>query len=98
MGRTASCLQGLCLEVSRCFGEQNTSRGKAAAPRCGAGLASEGRQAFLLTSIFSAECLGCLPDLTALIKQLFLGDIVYVCWSQGGLYRHYFYLLKVNSG
>lgn len=32
VGRTASCFQGSCLEVSRCFGEQNTNSGHAAAP------------------------------------------------------------------
>lgn len=39
----------------------------------------------------------CLLELAAWINQLFLRDIVYVCWSQSGICRHYFYLLKVNS-
>lgn len=41
--------------------------------------------------------LSCLLELAASIKQLFLRDIVYVCWSQKGICRHYFYLLKVNA-
>lgn len=39
-----------------------------------------------------------MPGLAALIKSLFLRDIVYVCWSQRGICRPYFYLQKVNSG
>lgn len=56
------------------------------------------RQALLLAFIFSMEFPSCLPELAALIKQLFLRHIVYVCWSQKGICRHYFYLQKVNSG
>lgn len=55
-------------------------------------------KAFLLAFIFFVEFLSHLPELAALIKQLFLRDIVYVCWSQRRVCRHYFYSPKVNSG
>lgn len=66
-------------------------------PSPSTGLACVVTQAFLLAFIFSMEFLSCLLELAALIKQLFLRDIVYVCWSQKGICRHYFYLQKVNS-
>lgn len=36
-------------------------------------------------------------ELAPLIKQLFLRDIVYVCWSHRGFCRQEFYWLKANS-
>ena len=66
-------------------------------PRPSAGSAYVVRQAFLWAFIFPMKFLSCLLELAALIKQLFLRDIVYVCWSQKGICRHYFYLLKVNA-
>lgn len=66
-------------------------------PRRIPGSAYAVRPAFLQAFTFPEEFLNCLPELAVLIKQLFLGDIVYVCWSQRGVCRHYFYLRKVNS-
>lgn len=80
------------------LGRQSTGSGDAAGPPDAPGPGPVVRQAFLLAFPLSVEFWRCLPELPALIKPLFLRDIVYVCWSHRGICGHYFYFPKVNSG
>lgn len=98
-GINSSPLQGLCLEVSRCWGGKDWQWWRSWLPRCTRPWpCSQTGQAFLLAFPLSVEFWRCLPELPALIKPPFLRDIVYVCWSHRGICGHYFYFPKVNSG
>lgn len=97
-GINSSLLQGLCLEVSRCWGGRAPAVVTQLHPPDAPGPGPVARQAFLLAFPLSVEFWRCLPELPALIKPPFLRDIVYVCWSHRGICGHYFYFPKVNSG